>query len=94
MLNPDQLKGIIRLLSDSLSVDQNSKYFEFDIESLSNKKLRELDKYVKQSLKQKMPPIKNQNNNNNNNQRISKIKDEQDKITQLKVIFENLYRTT
>ena len=84
MLNPDQLKGIIRLLSDSLSVDQNSKYFEFDIESLSNKKLRELDKYVKQSLKQKLPPSKNVNNNNNN-QRSSKIKDEQDKITQLKV---------
>ena len=48
MLNPEQLKGIIKLLSDSLNVDQNSKYFEFDIESLSNKKLRDLEKYVKQ----------------------------------------------
>lgn len=88
MLNPEQLKGIIKLLSDSLNIDQNSKYFEFDIESLNNKKLRDLEKYVKQCLKNKISNLKPvQNTNNKNNQRTNNKKyiEEKDKIAQLKV---------
>ena len=48
-LNKEQLRGIIKILSDGNNV-MNSKYFEFDIDKLSNKKLRELDKYVKGCL--------------------------------------------
>jgi len=52
-LNPEQLKGIVNILSDSLVVDPQSKYFEFDIETLSTRKLRELEQYVKKCLKSK-----------------------------------------
>ena len=89
MLNPEQLKGIIKLLSDSLNVDQNSKYFEFDIESLSNKKLRDLEKYVKQCLKNKSTNTKPIPNNNYQRTSSKKI-EENDKIAQLKV-FQPIY---
>ncbi len=52
-LTPEQLKGIVNILSDSLVVDPQSKYFEFDIETLSTRKLRELEQYVKKCLKAK-----------------------------------------
>lgn len=62
MLNYDQLKGIIKIVSDSITmVEQNSKYFEFDIETLPTKKLRELEKYVKNCLKAKSSLILSQN---------------------------------
>ena len=63
-LNADQLKGILKILSESLTVDQSSKYFEFDIETLPPKKLRELDKYVKNCLKLKSTPNANQTSSN------------------------------
>lgn len=50
-LNKTQMKGIINILADQDSLDQNQKFFEFDIEKLSTKKLRELEKYVKKCLK-------------------------------------------
>lgn len=50
-LNKAQMKGIINILADQDSLDQNQKFFEFDIEKLSTKKLRELEKYVKKCLK-------------------------------------------
>lgn len=49
-LNPDQLRGIIAILSDPNNVETNLKYFEFDIEALPIQKLRELEKYVKLCL--------------------------------------------
>lgn len=52
-LNPDQLKGIVNILSDSMVIDPKSKFFEFDIETLNTRKLRELEKYVKGCLKNK-----------------------------------------
>ncbi len=52
-LNAEQLKGIVNILSDSLVIDPKSRYFEFDIETLSTRKLRELEKYVKNCLKPK-----------------------------------------
>lgn len=51
MLSQDQMKGIINILSEQCPVDNNSKYFEFDIETLSTKKLRDLEKYVKKCIK-------------------------------------------
>ena len=48
-LNKDQLKGIIKILNENNSVPK-SKYFEFDIDKLPNKKLRELERYVKDCL--------------------------------------------
>ena len=56
-LSHEQLRGIIKIVSDSVSVEQNSKYFEFDIETLQPKKLRELDKYVKNCLKVKTTQV-------------------------------------
>ena len=55
-LNKEQLKGIVKLLSNNNDI--NTKYFEFDIDTLPIKKLRELEKYVKNCL--------NMNNNINN----------------------------
>jgi len=52
-LNPDQLKGIVNILTDSLVIDGSNKFFEFDIETLSTRKLRELEKYVKSCIKTK-----------------------------------------
>jgi len=51
-LNPNQLRGIIGILSDPKDVDQNLKFFEFDIENLAVRKLRELEKYVKGCLQE------------------------------------------
>ena len=48
-LNKEQLKGIIKILNENNSVPK-SKYFEFDIDKLPNKKLRELERYVKECL--------------------------------------------
>ena len=47
ILNPEQLKGIVNILSDSMVIDAKSKFFEFDIETLSTRKLREIERYVK-----------------------------------------------
>ena len=69
-LNKEQLKGIIKLLTNS-SYDQKqcrqNKYFEFDIDKLPIKKLRELEQYVKDCSKQ------TNNNNNNNNVKKNEI---------------------
>jgi hypothetical protein len=74
-LNKEQLKGIIKLLSDSkISKSQSgqTKYFEFDIDKLPQKKLRELEKYVKECTKEKQLNI---NKNKEQNEQIKKLKD-------------------
>eukprot|EP00340_Litonotus_pictus_P006282 CAMPEP_0170517332 /NCGR_PEP_ID=MMETSP0209-20121228/3355_1 /TAXON_ID=665100 ORGANISM="Litonotus pictus, Strain P1" /NCGR_SAMPLE_ID=MMETSP0209 /ASSEMBLY_ACC=CAM_ASM_000301 /LENGTH=445 /DNA_ID=CAMNT_0010802555 /DNA_START=26 /DNA_END=1363 /DNA_ORIENTATION=- len=53
MLTPDQMKGIINILSDQYAMDKSSKYFEFDLDKLNTKKLREIEKYVRKSIKTK-----------------------------------------
>ena len=62
-LNKEQLRGIIKILSDGNNV-MNSKYFEFNIDKLSNKKLRELDKYVKGCLSINNNKMQSKNKNN------------------------------
>ena len=64
-LNKEQLKGIIRILNDSDSYPK-SKYFEFDIDKLPTKKLRDLEKYVKECININNKNSKNQNANNKN----------------------------
>lgn len=50
-LNKEQLRGIIKILSEPGGERPgSSKYFEFDIDKLPPKQLRELDKYVKSCL--------------------------------------------
>jgi hypothetical protein len=70
-LNKDQLKGIIKILSENNSVPK-SKYFEFDIDKLSIEKLRELDKYVKECLNSNKLNSTNSSNNNISNNNIHK----------------------
>jgi hypothetical protein len=65
-LNKEQLKGIIRILNDSDSYPK-TKYFEFDIDKLPTKKLRDLEKYVKECININNKNSKNQNNQNANN---------------------------
>ena len=75
-LNREQLKGIIKLLSDSKINQEQSgqiKYFEFDIDKLPPKKLRELEKYVNDC---EMGMIKNRENNQEQNAEIQRLKDD------------------
>ena len=81
-LNKEQLKGIIMILNESDSYPK-TKYFEFDIDKLSNKKLRELEKYVKDCInlnRKNQAQNQNQNtqqhnaNNNNKTQNINQNK--------------------
>ena len=75
-LNKDQLKGIIRILNEKMIENKNgNQYFEFDIDKIPTKKLRELEKYV-QTCNNTYPiystnninnPINNINNYNNIN---------------------------
>lgn len=53
-MTSDQQRGIINIVNGSANVEQNSKYFEFELEKLSTKKLRELEKYVKACLKEQV----------------------------------------
>ena len=71
-LPPDQLKGIVNILSDSLLVDPKKKFFEFDIETLSTRKLRELEKYVKSC--QKKPASKPLKPDMSENEKIAQLK--------------------
>lgn len=75
-LKPELARGIINILSDSTNVETNSKYFEFDIETLPTKKLREIEKYVMNCLKSKPnithPPNQQNGNFSNNKEMISK----------------------
>ena len=52
-LTQEQLKGVINIVSDNVDLHQTNKYFEFDIEILPTRKLRELEKYTKTCLKNK-----------------------------------------
>ena len=75
-LNKEQLRGIIKILADNNDV-MKSKYFAFDIDKLSIKKLRELERYVKDCLSSnnsnnESSYPKNVNNNNNNNNSLNK----------------------
>lgn len=87
-LTPDQLKGIVNILSDSLVIDAQSRFFEFDIETLSTRKLRELEKYVKQCLKgktgqpkteanvTKKPPVQHPTGEMSENDRVAQLKND------------------
>ena len=69
-LNKEQLKGIIKILSENVP-NQKSKYFEFDIDQLSTKKLRELEKYVKECLSSKNNKNTSSNINNTHNKNVN-----------------------
>ncbi len=64
-LNSDQIKGVINIIHDNLSVEE--KTLEFDINNLALDKLKELDKYVRKCLKVK----KTQQNTNTKNSMAS-----------------------
>ncbi len=53
MLTQEQLKGVISIVSENMDKQHSSKYFEFDIEILPTRVLRELEKYTKMCLKNK-----------------------------------------
>ena len=73
-LNKEQLKGIIRILKESDSYPK-TKYFEFDIDQLPNKKLRELEKYVKECISTNNKNNKQHNQNTNANNKNQNLKE-------------------
>ncbi len=87
-LNPEQLKGIVNILSDSMVIDPKSKFFEFDIETLNTRKLRELEKYVKGCLKNKSAgsyrPPENKAKKPQTGEQIENAKIEQLKVKEYK----------
>jgi len=86
-LNAEQLKGIVNILSDSMVIDPKSKFFEFDIETLNTRKLRELEKYVKSCLKNKSAggyrPPENKGKKGQTGEQIENAKIEQLKVKSL-----------
>ena len=58
LLTIEQKKGIADILRDTIETE-NKKILEFDIDKLNNKKLKQLDEYVKNCIKE-----------NNNNQKL------------------------
>ena len=91
-LNREQLRGIIKILSDPANDNQQkSKYFEFDIDKLAPKKLRELERYVKSCISGTNKNINNANSTNNNNSNVKKeIKNQNDKPKNLTNNHENI----
>ena len=91
-LNREQLRGIIKILSDPANDNQQkSKYFEFDIDKLAPKKLRELERYVKSCISGTNKNINNANSTNNNNNNVKKeIKNQNDKPKNLTNNHENI----
>ena len=91
-LNREQLRGIIKILSDPTNDNQQkSKYFEFDIDKLAPKKLRELERYVKSCISGTNKNINNANSTNNNNNNVKKeIKNQNDKPKNLTNNHENI----
>lgn len=76
-LNKEQLKGIVKLLTDSNDFNPNQKFYEFDIDKLSQPKLRELQKYVENCNKDnRATNVKTYSNvdNNDNNNNIQQLK--------------------
>ena len=51
-LTPKQLKGIIGVLQEYVTDNQNSSYYEFDIDQLSTPHLRKLEKYINECVKE------------------------------------------
>lgn len=64
-LNSEQIKGVINIIHDNLSVEE--KTLEFDINNLSLDKLKELDKYVRKCLKIKKKEVVDNIHSNNIN---------------------------
>ena len=50
LLTIEQKKGIAGILRDTIDTE-NKKILEFDIDKLNNKKLKQLDEYVKECIK-------------------------------------------
>ena len=80
----EKKKGIADILRDTIETE-NKKILEFDIDKLNNKKLKQLDEYVKncikennanqkldinvEKLKQDLTDINQMDNNNDNNEK-------------------------
>ena len=61
LLKAEQVRGIVRIVADTMNL-KNKKYLEFDIDTLSTKKLRELDHYVKNCLRKNKKHQTKENN--------------------------------
>jgi hypothetical protein len=61
-LSQDKLAGMIKIIQDTIDMSNNSQTLEFDIDSLTTRKCRELEQYVNRvnvtpkSAKKKPPP--------------------------------------
>jgi hypothetical protein len=64
-LNSEQIKGVINIIHDNMSVEE--KTLEFDINNLALDKLKELDKYVRKCLKVKKRQVIGSSSNINTN---------------------------
>ena len=92
-LNKEQLKGIIKILNESDTYPK-SKYFEFDIDKLPTKKLRDLEKYVKECINQNLKNKKNQNGNNNNVNKAQNLKENVNNKNNTNITTNNNNQTT
>ena len=63
MLNKDQMRGLVKILADTIDMTKNKQYLEFDIDTLGNRKLRDIDHYVKNCLRREKRNHHQQANN-------------------------------
>lgn len=66
-LQPQHLRGLISIIKDSLPKDIQGTELEFDIDTLSPKVCRELERYVKSCLPPAAPPSKSHSKKKPNN---------------------------
>jgi hypothetical protein len=84
-LTQEQMKGIVNILSDSISIDPNKRFFEFDIDTLSNRKLRELERYVKQCMKANAQGLQGDKTGGKTVSNNTTEQSENERVAQLKV---------
>lgn len=82
-LKKEDLKGVVKIMRETSTIDNQQKYFEFDLDKIHPRKLRELEKFVNncilnQKLKNEEANHKSTNNKpqdpaNNNNKNSGKI---------------------
>ena len=45
-LSKEDLKGVVKIMRETSTIDNQQKYFEFDLDKIHPRKLRELEKFV------------------------------------------------
>lgn len=84
-LQPQHLRGLISIIKDSLPKDIQGTELEFDIDTLSPKVCRELERYVRNCLPSAAPPSKSHSKKKSTNGGVSMAQDVNTKLEALAI---------